>query len=274
MKHFKINVGRNKLSSEYIQSKQNFDVLLKNVRSAPTTSWGAFWMYATGTLASVLIAVGGFAYVSKDKQHDSSMSNVAPITGQQDQQLAVHHVSAVKYTYSETTVNSVNQETSSKVDDQQNVSQAIEPSFVSTVVYEQDKNTIAQPHSTVVVEQEQQIDEVAITDTQIATSSKNVTETIPSISGICGGDIAWQQFKEGTVFVSNDHLNICAFSIQYTSRMGDKTVSVQGNKIPSEVIGDLSNIALNQTIFITNVIASNSNGDKSRLIPIELNLKF
>ncbi|MEZ4889963.1 MAG: hypothetical protein R2779_05185 [Crocinitomicaceae bacterium] len=65
------------------------------------------------------------------------------------------------------------------------------------------------------------------------------------------------------------------FSLYYTSRAGDKSITVDGNKIPQNVLNEMESIGLNQRIYVTNIIAQNSNNDSTiRCVSMDLNIKF
>ena len=101
-------------------------------------------------------------------------------------------------------------------------------------------------------------------------ASKNVA---PSISGIFNGDLSFENFKTSEIVLTND-FKVKQFSLYYTSRAGDKSITVDGNKIPQNVLNEMESIGLNQRIYITNIVASNSTDNTIRCVSMDLNIKF
>jgi len=271
MKHFKINVGRKKLTSEYIQSKQDFDMVLKRLQTTSASPWNFIWPYGIGTIASVILIVGIYwFYFSEDK---TAQKHGLPLT---ECLLSDHTQEIFEETDARFYIQTLSQteqiqtyafEKSQQID----VSTKSKKKVITAIKQEQ------QPNQPVVIELEDktEIQPVLMDTTKLSEviDADQQSVSFPTISGIHSGNIQWEEFEEGSIEVNED-LTICAFSIQYTSRRGDKTVSVTGHQIPSDVIFDLRNIGLDQKVFITNVIANNSKGERSRLVSMELNLKF
>jgi len=267
MKHFKINIGRRKISSEYIQSKQNFDNILQKLQKQSNNSarWN-FWTYGVSSLAIITIVLGT-AWKQKNKQKKQIIANTEVINNINQPVLIDINTRTTTEKYNAISV----------VETQQNNTNRIEK---------------VSKQREIVLKKVQCKDDIDVSITELDSEKKsddNVTEIINisskqfsqerspmqlSISGIHGGNISWEQFNEGELLINNEYLKICAFSIQYTSRRGDKTVAVQGTKIPKDVLSDLNNIAIDQIVFVTNVIANNESGEKHYLPSMELNLKF
>lgn len=260
MKHFKVNLDRKKLTSEYIESKQNFDSVLTKVNMSKPGFWKSAWFYGTIGLSGVA-AIIGYNF----SQSENNL-NEAIIT----QKNSIQH--AVTST-----------ETGNEVLIAQHVK--TEEVYVVPPVEKKDKKTTdkktGSPVKTVAADTPSDVRNNA--SERVVLKEKVVEKmnapkvmsrsSMPSISGVYSGDIQWENFKQGEIFVAED-LSVKQFSIQYTSRLGDRTISVEGSKIPQDVVSDLEKLGLNQTVFITNVIAKNDNGDLMRCYSMDLNLKF
>lgn len=259
MKHFKVNLDRKKLTSEYIESKQNFDSILTKVNMSKSGFWKSAWFYGTIGLSGVAAIVGYNFSQSESNINETiitqkniiQQTTVSPAEAE-NELLIARHVKTVE-TYPAPV--------------EKKVTVIPEKKTTAPMPVTTEKNTDA-PVNTIesVVLKEKTVDKIAKTKTV----SRN---GMPSISGVYNGDIQWENFKQGEIFVAED-LSVKQFSIQYTSRLGDKTISVEGSKIPQDVVLDLEKLGLNQTVFITNVIAKNDNGDLMRCYSMDLNLKF
>lgn len=260
MKHFKINVGRKRLSSEYIQSKQNFDSVLKGVKLSQPGIWKSPWFYGVVGLSGVAIAVGYYfnqsqnqineTLITQNKEFDKEVSldnNYIAMASIAPQGIRIRPEELSKTALPVTEERIVKKEKITR-----------EPEVKPVV---QDKKT-------------EEREAVVISETETPKRAKPVRSSMPSISGVYNGDISWENFRNGEIFVGDD-LKVKQFSIQYTTRLGDKTISVKGEKIPDEVIAELENLGLNQTIFITNVVATEeTGGGVMRFVSMDLNLKF
>lgn len=261
MKHFKVNLDRKKLTSEYIESKQNFDSVLTKVNMSKSGFWKSAWFYGTIGLSGVAAIVGYNFSQSENNVNEAiitqkniiqqtTASSPAEVPGEL---LIAQHIKTTETVYSP--VEKSNTVTPDK-------------KITTPVQSDADTKTTGFKH----VATEQVVLEEATIEKPVKAKVSSRT-SMPSIAGVYNGDIQWENFKEGEIFVAED-LSVKQFSIQYTSRLGDRTISVEGSKIPQDVVSDLEKLGLNQTVFITNVIAKNDNGDLMRCYSMDLNLKF
>lgn len=260
MKHFKINVGREKLSSEYIRSKQNFDSVLSGVKISHPSFWKSFWFYGTIGLAGVAAVVGYKFYNSENHLNETIITQ--DLINPKDVILNNDYLKETSITYQ------VSQAT---------VVPASSPKANNTIVVEKEKShTNVNRSNPKEVLYDKKTEEFLMEEIHEPVAPKNkkpIRNSMPSISGVYNGDISWESFKDGVVFVGED-ISVKQFSIQYTTRLGDKITSVKGDRIPTEVALELENLGLNQTVFITNVVAGDERGSTVRFVSMDLNLKF
>lgn len=261
MKHFKINVGRRRLSSEYIQAKQNFDSVLKGVRSSQPGIWKSPWFYGVVGMTSMAAIVGYYFYQTQNKINETIITQNTSAKEEVESNLptlAVNLPTAqVGYAPAETGHFELKMEGKEKRQEKRGA-----------------EIDIAPREETLALTPVQQVADVpAEVEKNATVKKKAVRNSLPSISGVYNGDISWENFKNGEVFVG-EGLNVRQFSIQYTTRLGDKTISVKGSRIPDDIVSELENLGLNQTIFITNVIAGDDTGELMRFVSMDLNLKF
>lgn len=266
MKHFKINVDRKKLSSEHIQSRQDFSSVLNGAKLSKSSVniWKTTWFYGVVGMAGVATVVG-YYFNKTEKKFDETIITQKTEQVQESKEFAFYPIRSLAYDEVSLAINEEPQmrNESQSVKNVQLVDYKKETTVKPITVAE--KNNDSQTETKPIVEES--VVEQPIASKRIAKSN------MPSISGVYNGDISWENFKEGEVFVGED-LSVKQFSIQYTTRMGDRTISVKGNKIPSEVVTDLEKLGLDQTIFITNVVAGDQTGELMRLVSMDLNLKF
>lgn len=261
MKHFKINVGRKNLSSDYIRSKQNFETVLKGVKLSKSSMWKSTWFYGSIGLAGLATIMGYKFYNSENHLNETIIT-----------QGTVHKEDIKEFDFLPI------KPLASEVTMACGYSEKMEEDVRESI----NKNTAS--NTPVVSTKEktgEQLPAVSQTEVEVNESKKETTQKVkpmvrssmPSISGVYNGDISWETFKEGVVFLGED-LIVKQFSIQYTTRIGDKTISVQGDKIPLDVVAELENLGLNQTVFITNVVGKSLDGELLRFVSMDLNLKF
>ncbi len=260
MKHFKINVDRKKLSSEHIQSKQNFNSVLNGTKLSKTSAsiWKTTWFYGVVGMAGVAAVVGYYFNHSEKETHETIITQ--EIIKKQESKEEFEFPKPNALAFEDPTLLALNEP-----------EQEVKSVRTNLVSFKEEKQVLKTETKDVVVPKA----EAPVVEELVKTpvTKKTAKTNMPSISGVHNGDISWENFKEGEVFVGED-LAVKQFSIQYTTRMGDRTISVKGSKIPNEVVTDLEKLGLNQTIFITNVIAGDNTGELMRFVSMDLNLKF
>lgn len=260
MKDFKINVDREKLSSEHIQSKQNFELVLEKVRLSQSAVWKTLWFYGVVGLTGIAAFVGYRFYQSENHIHETinTQNNIVELREVTHEiaasQLAIANIN-IKHESSRETIIPEKKELKK--------TENIALPEKNKIVDDKEMKPVKPEHIAVPESTAQPVKKQSVLA---------VKNSLPSISGVYNGDISWEDFKEGILVV--DDLIVKQFSIQYTSRIGDKTISVEGDKIPQEVVSELENLGLNQTIFVTNVVAGNEKGELLRCFSMDLNLKF
>lgn len=257
MKHFKINVGRKQLSSEYIQSKQNFDSVLNGVKLSQPGFWKSVWFYGTIGMAGVAAVVGYKFYKSESHLNETIITQDLIVQKDAVFNNAYLKESPATYQVAQNTVTD-------------------EPYSQKTIITEKKQNPTVKTAVLKEAGNEKKTEEILVIETVDSVApkvKKSIRNSMPSIAGVYNGDISWEIFKDGVVFVGED-ISVKQFSIQYTTRLGDKITSVKGDRIPAEVALELEKLGLNQTVFITNVVAGDETGSTMRFVSMDLNLKF
>lgn len=258
MKQFKINLDRKKLTKDYIESKQNFDSVLGKVVAAKPNFWKSAWFYGSVGLSGIAVIVGYSISQSQNPVNEAITTQNKSFK----QELPVSSESEA------TIILAQNVKTSKEVDA---IIKYEKKTEVHTTSISQKKDN---PEAVTGTKKEDvPVIEQPVKTEKAAKPVSVITNSMPSISGVYNGDISWESFKNGTLIVG-ENVKVKSFNIQYTSRLGDKTVTITGNKCPEEVLNELGNLGLNQTIFITNVVAEDTSGSKMRYVSMDYNLKF
>ncbi len=263
MKHFKINVGRKKLSSDYIQSKQSFETVLKGAKISKQSFWTSPLFYGAIGLGGIAIVVGYEFITAENSIHDTIITKENKRTSNFEKEY--NNVEDVVLFAQNTEA----QNNSSIVNLN---AQKSELDRVQDKTIHPDKKQITPPVVDLIIKDDMKFAETPIVPVVEKVRPK-VKISLPSISGVYNGDITWEKFKTGNVFV-NEECKVEKYSIQYTTRLGDKMISVENEQIPNEVISELEKLGLNQTVFITNIIAKDNRGELIRIVSMDLNLKF
>ncbi|MCO5260689.1 MAG: hypothetical protein M9916_11140 [Crocinitomicaceae bacterium] len=256
MGNFKINLDRKKLTKDYIDSKQNFESVLTKIKTSNSTSLiSKGWFYGAIGFASVAIALG--IYFSKNSQpidsNDQIVQNVDYVSSAVDVAVPTENLNN---TVTTPTVEISTMQTSKK-----------SPVAEKITVKPKQNVDLGEKQTTKAKEEQQKVEE---NNQNPKTTLKN---TVPSISGVFNGDISWENFKNSEILIA-DGYRIKQFSLYYTSRAGDKTVTIDGSKVPQNILNEIENIGLNQRVYVTNILAINTDNEVVRCLSMDLNVKF
>jgi hypothetical protein len=266
MKHFKINVGRKKLPSEYIQSKQNFDLVLGGVKPSKPSFWKSVWFYGTIGMAGATSIVG-YKFYKSEKQLNETLITQETTLKKEINNYDFIPVRSIAYDEAPLVVVDETQMSSQKKKMMEKKGRDVSVDGKKDVELINNIESNSEMQEVIIAKSEDSFNASPIIQ------KKQAKSNMPSVSGVYNGDISWESFKEGVVFVNED-ISVKQFSIQYSTRLGDKIASVKGDRIPSEVVSELEALGLDQTIFITNVVAGDREGSSIRFVSMDLNLKF
>ena len=255
MKEFKVKLDRKKLSKEHIESKQNFDSVLAQLKTIKAPFWKSAWFYGSVGLSGIAIVVGYSIFQKKEglnetinTQFTETIQSVQP-NQENPEPILIAQAPAV-----------------AQVQPAIEKKSPVKPVSAAAVRANINPEENINEHAITVVKAEEEV-------TKPIKKPQTTISAMPSIDGVFNGDIPIERFSMGEIVVGKD-LKVKQFSIQYTSRNGDKTISVNGSSIPSEVSAELKSVGLNQTVFITNVVAVNQLGDLMRCYSMDLHVKF
>ncbi|MBL4861549.1 MAG: hypothetical protein JKY09_00830 [Crocinitomicaceae bacterium] len=240
----KINtiLDREPLSSDYINSKQDFTTVLAGVKKLKPPVWKSAWFYGAVGFASLTIALLGTVDFSTtpdntNKQITASFSpviqNNVVIPDKISQPTKGPKLSEIQ----KTTTQVIPRAVSDPKEEKYTSSDTPEPS-----------NSVLTP-----IENSQEI---------VGKNEPIVKNSMPHIAGVFNGEIKFSDFCGPNGIEVNDELEISSFKIQYYNGRDSKEFHAQGNNIPDDICQDIYTYNLHQMVFITNIRARNKNTGK------------
>ena len=229
MKIKNFNLDRNKPDAEYIRSKQDFQKLMADFKTQQNPVWKQSLFYGVIGLATLAIF---FAVKGVDQGELVGSSN--QISGFQDQ---VSPASIVVIAGSGNTDEDLKDEgkVPENSDNKKSRSTIKKTAFKAALV----KVESNEPESSV------EINKVPET--------KNHRNIMPHIAGNYYGEISVSSFCSNEGIKTNEGTPISSFKIQYVSGNSEKSINVEGNKIPDEVCEYFKSGVESQMVFITDI---------------------
>lgn len=265
MNKIKVNTDREKLSSEYIQSKQDFSSIQSQVH-AKTSLFKSTWFYGATGLASVALCIS-FAFTNSNKQlHDSTITQnelkIAQATFLPDVQKIK---ASSKLNYLAPVFQPSKKSTAEKVHFHEPLAQS--SNQVETIKRE---NEIVKSVSKAVPFENKKLSTPVFTDEdEIGDQKTKKQNSLPCIGGKYNGEIILSELLNKPLTTTSGFV-ITEFEINYATNRGDKIEKVVGNKIPSEIGDKIKGYGIDQMIFITSIFALDSNGRRVQLTPLNL----
>lgn len=263
MEKIKFVFDRKPLSEDVINQRQDFDKILQAAKATPKANFSKYYYFGVIGLASLAATFGIYKFVQS--HHNSADGNNFTLNA------------------NEITVFASDMEADENTVQLAFDDRAAHYNFVAMQQMEEqiriESNISAPKASKNSSASELELEEKEVIPVEVKkvdSSSNTIISTkpaVPVIAGVSQGNIFWEDFKSNTIFVDDNQV-VKQFSIQYTSRTGDRSATVVGNQITPEIIKDLEQVGMNQTIFITNIISSSPSNETKRLLSMELNVLF
>ena len=261
MNNFKLNVDRKVPDSEYIQSKQDFKEVLNRVAAAKTSIWHSTWFYGTVGMASIAILTT-VSFLIPDKTNTYG-TNLTPEKNQiattQKHEVPADVKTAGAFSHADVEV--------ALIQSPRDVRKHLGNSKKQTVPEVTPKKAVQSV--------EQKLDENALSETvasapmtqKVVQEVRHTRPGMPNISGVFNGELEFSSLCEGAVEV-NENVTVSSFLIQYSSRFGDRSQQIEGNKITPEVCREIEELGIDQMIFVTNITGYDASGKKYMVIPM------
>jgi hypothetical protein len=240
MEKIKTIVDRERLGSDYIESRQNFGKVLNEVNQLKPPVWKSAWFYGPVGMSVLAVVVSITAF---DPPSSLAMKNSED---NPDYKELIAHVKSESKTTSKTAITYDNTSTLKELQEEvSDPSSPIKNKPVNTISNE----TVAKPNVT-----EEHTEEVKEDEKFIYKGN------FPHINGVFNGDITLNQLLNGDGITSNPNLTIKEFSISYFDGNDIVSSNVQGNKIPFEIGSKIKAFNIGEMIYITNIKAQHLNG--------------
>ena len=246
MDKIKINLDREKLSSEYIHSKQDFKQVQNQV-SLQTNTFKNTWFYGTIGIASIAtFVVITFSNSNQSKNETNSTLTKKTIINKKKETLVASNFTNVVLA---------------------SVSAPI-PRFQSAIMKKKEssidlKNQIVGSKKEEIPKVEAVVDHlppvIAKKKENTPISAPEKLNNFPQINGVYKGEITQSKLC-GAGIVINSSVVVLNFTIQYSTNRGDKTLLVEGNKLPPSVCEEMKQYGIDQMIFITEIIGTDKIG--------------
>lgn len=237
MEKIKTIVDRERLSSNYIGSNQNFGHVLSQVKNLKPPIWKTFWFYGPIGLSVFAITV--------------SITSINA-TGNYDQDHSSLIASKEKI---ETEVSTKEDNVYSPIEPENTLSPSLNS---SDRVSEPFKNEIPVK----IVIQEQNNSENTVADRTVTTMKKNM---FPNIEGVYTGNITMETLCSDNGIQCNPQIRVISFTIQYSVGLQDRLAKVKGNKIPIDICDKILNQNVANRIFITEIKGLKDSGEQISL---------
>ena len=252
MKKFKTIVDREQVSSDYIESRQNFGQVLNEVNQLKPPVWKSAWFYGPVgvSVLAVVVSIAGVdpsaSIAMKNSEENPEYKALIAHVKQEDSQ----KINKTILSEETTTLN----ETPEVIIPVESPQVIIIPEIEAEPSSEQELESIINETSLEIEEEEKYV----------------YTGKFPNIEGVFNGDISVKQLLDGNGITSNPSLTITSFTINYFDGNDIASSSVSGNKIPLEIGMKIKTFNIGEMIYITDIKASDEDMNMMSLSSLNL----
>ena len=255
MNKIKVNLDRKPLSSDYIESKQDFKHVTNQVH-ASTAILKSTWFYGSIGLASLATIVTLSVKTTQNPLNEDTSTLNTNITTASFLAPTPHKTIQQKETKSSSLKNQTTVEAKATI-----------PPTKSSNPLVPKKSEKEQAHEVVpdvVVEKP-----IVKSQPVITPKREPIKSYIPKINGVYNGEIPIQQLCGSGIEVNSD-VEVTSFTLNYSTNRGDKAIRIQGNTVPMDVCREMYAYGIDQMIFIMDIVGENSEGELLRFVPMNL----
>lgn len=245
-------VDRERLSSDYIESKQDFNHVLSQVKLLPTANWKSPWFYGPIGIAvlSVTVSIVSFnpsnALASNSKQQKEELKQK-------------NQTSSVNNQAKEEIIDIKNETTSKIVEEEVNPQKDIVEKSTNKPTIKEDKED-----ALAIIPKESSIEKVENTVLNSTTVVKEIkipsNNKYPYIDGYFTGKIPVESLFDKKGILLNESIQVVSFDLNFFTGRSNVVNEIRGNKIPEEMRSMITNFNIGKTIFITNIKAYDRDG--------------
>ena len=240
MEKIKTIVDRERLGSDYIESRQNFGQVLNEVNQLKPPVWKSAWFYGPVGVSVLAVVVSITAF---DPPSSMAMSNTEQ---NPDYKALVAHVKSE----SKSPRNTIAFDKTTTLEHElEESSSTVHPKEIITTEHKAANSVVIEE-----VPVENDVNESVVESKYIYNGS------FPNIDGVFNGDISVNQLLNGGGITSNPSLTITGFTINYFDGSEVVSSNVSGNKIPMEIGTMIKDYNIGGMIYITNIKANHEDG--------------
>lgn len=234
MEKIKTIVDREPVSSDYIETKQDFGHVLSQVKNLKPPIWKTAWFYGPVGMA-VVAAVVSTITINPANEQVPELADVE-----------VHEKLTVELNQQELHTNvqvaSINRSV---------------PAITNTRPEETEKKQVQlspepeKPLEEKILEKPIQIQEKI--PTSVAPTTVKKMNNLPHIEGHYMGEIPYAVLSSENGIQCNDEIKVVAFNVHYPTGYGTETASVVGNKVPQRVLESIKKNGMGYMVFFTDI---------------------
>ena len=234
MKRTQTIVDRERLGSDYIESKQDFSNVLSQVKQLPTSTWNSPWFYGP-------IGIAVFAVTVSIVSLNPTNAKVADVE-QRDKEVVK------PLTAKENTIKEVD-ESIEVVPEEAKVNSSVEKvkKIIAATTEIEEKKEFIEEKKFSIVELEEVKPKVY---RKIPLNNK-----YPHIEGVFTGEISLDDLFAETGIQLNPRVKVTSFEFNYFNGKSNVVDKIEGNTIPKHLHGTIEAYNVGQMIFITNIKA-------------------
>jgi len=252
MDKIKINLDRTKLSSEYIQSKQNFTQITSQAL-IKSSLFKSAWFYGGAGIASI----AGILFIALNSQKKNTYETKITLA-KNELTTKITQISQINSPPKDAGAKGISSKPISQVDSRTELSDNLLAKSSSVLDNEKELLQVGTSHAIA------QPIEIAIETKHSTIPKKN---RLPNISGFYSGELPLEKLCSKGIEV-NEEVQILSFKIQYATVKGDKFLTIQGAHIPSKICKDISELGIDQMIFLTEILGKNETGKIMNFTPM------
>jgi hypothetical protein len=228
----KVNLDRKPITSEYIQSKQDFQHVVNAFSKTKIPVWKQPLFYGAIGVASLAAVVTSTVIHFNNTEIDGKTITLS----------------------------------STEKEDKSDVKSTMQLASVVSSPKNQGKNSEKSPseakrnsiqHQSVSIETnefERPISKASLTS-QKSIEDESFSTLLPNISGVYHGDISYDKLCSSNGIEVKNGVEVRSFKIQYATGITDKEVLIKDKKLSEVVCKDLEKSGFNQMVFITEIEA-------------------
>lgn len=250
MKKTQTIVDREQLSSDYIESKQDFGHVLSQVKLLPTANWKSPWFYGPIGIAVLSVAV---SIVSFNPSNAIASTSEMPIK-ESKQVIEASKLENQNFQLNEEDLDVITEIDNKEVNKQiknaeKSTNETFDRSELALVkVYEGDTK-------------KEEVDNIVSNTNPIIEENKiPLNNKFPYIDGYFTGEIPLESLFNRKGILFNESVQVVSFDLNFFTGRSNVVNQINGNKIPEEMRSMIINFNIGKTIFITNIKAYDRNG--------------